>query len=112
MCIYAIEEELERVMREVSAGAIAGAARVACETPSPVPARGSPPFETRSDSVGEWKRFVIRVPLWYGDYGGTASVEIRAHRRPHATVVLMAFYDEEGRRSRDAELKKLARALE
>jgi hypothetical protein len=112
--IYALEEDLERVMREASAGAVAGAARIACEA-SPeavVTARVAQPLDPTSDSVGVWKRFVVRLRLWYGDYGGTARVEIRAHRRPGVTVVLTAFFAEDEHRSHEMELEKLTTALE
>jgi hypothetical protein len=111
--IYALEEDLERVMREARAGAVRGAGRVACEPPNaPFVARVTQPVDTRSDDLGAWKRFVVDVHVWYGDYGGVARVEMRAHRRPGATVVVMAFYALDSRSSRDADVERFTRALE
>jgi hypothetical protein len=70
------------------------------------------PVDTRSDDLGAWKRFVVDVHVWYGDYGGVARVEMRAHRRPGATVVVMAFYALDSRSSRDADVERFTRALE
>jgi hypothetical protein len=109
--VYALEEDLDRVMREASAGAVIGARRIVCEAPLSIP-HGGEPFHTRSDAVGAWKRLVLDVPLWYGDYGGVARVEMRARRRPGATVVLMAFYSAAGEGSRDRELERFTKALE
>jgi hypothetical protein len=111
--IYALEEDLDRVMREASAGAIAGAGRVACEAqPGPFFGQVTQPIDTRTDEVGAWKRVVVDVHVWYGDYGGIARVEMRAHRRPGATVVVMAFYAVDQRRTRDLEVERFTSALE
>jgi hypothetical protein len=112
--IYTLEEELDRVMREASVGAIRGATRVACETQHSalsIPS-GNKPFDTTSDSVGAWRRFAVDLHVWYGDYGGVAHVELRGHRRPGATVVVVAFYALEQGRTRDVEVERFTKALE
>jgi hypothetical protein len=81
-----------------------------CEAPLSIPHSGEP-FRTQNDVVGAWRRFVVDHRVWYGDYGGVARVEMRARRRPGATVVVLAFYAL-GEASHDLEVERFTKALE
>jgi hypothetical protein len=36
-----------------------------------------------------WQKATITYPLWYGDYGGTASIELLREKRGHYRLVLV-----------------------
>jgi hypothetical protein len=104
--LYALEQSLDQVMPEATRRATAAAARIVCD-PGQRPASATP-IETKTDTIGVWQRTVVSVRVWYGDYGGIAHVEMRAHRRAGVTLVLVAFNEA----PHSAELDRIAKSLE
>jgi len=104
MRLYAVRESEDQVARALVAGATSAANWVGC---SPRSSFGASGWTENHEPRGGWRRTAVSAQLWYGDYGGTARVDLRFRRVGEGTIVVAFFYEgapreDEPRRVTDA----------
>lgn len=104
MRLYAVRESEDEVARAIATGATSAAHWVGCTPRSSFGASG---WTENHERRGAWRRTAVSAQLWYGDYGGTARVDLRFRRKGEGTIVVAFFYEgapreDEPRRMTDA----------
>lgn len=110
--LYAVADDVDQTMTNLRTRLSVVGARVACNNRHGAHYGQSPPIATVTTGPrGPWQSVRTTMSLWYGDYGGTAVVELLVRRVENVTLVLAFMFEgDSGEKERSALADALATA--